>query len=386
MLTNATLANLTETSFSIPMGFDNIDHIRHSYTATEVNLYLCYSDYRSDIFTDTIFSFALISQLIEMVVKLAVPMLLSEYLCCDNCKENMLKSGSLVDHDDHNCDYEEDDDDSCSHLAGKDEKKWHLHGGVTKLTDTNAKTCGARARNWNIKYDLRNTVKESIDTRTGAWVDHNISEEARKAHDPLLLYKVVDELRKGPFEVFEDYSELCIQLGFLTVFGAAWPMMGMVFFAKNWLEMRSDLFKMRFHTHAITPRRQTGIGPWESIFKFVIGAGFLMNFVTVFVAMGKTFSFTDNLLSLLDSSPQMSIAFLCTFALQNATIIFADIYNICAAKMTLDVQQKQTRQERTLRRRMHKAMKEEHAKKRGDVGHAIEAAKAMSRVMSQSTV
>ena len=225
-------------------------------------------------------------------------------------------------------------------------------------------------------------MNETIDKVTGEWVDNQLSEEERKKADPLYLYKVVDELRKGPFEVFEDYSELCIQLGFLTVFGAAWPMMGMVFFAKNWLEMRSDLYKMRTHTHAITPRRQTGIGPWESIFKFVIGSGFMLNFLTVFVAMGKTFTFTDKLLKFIDQSPQMSIAFLCIFALQNVTIIYADVYNIFAANMTEDVKQMQTRQERTLRKRMHKVMKAEHAQKKGDVGHAVTAAKAMSRHMA----
>eukprot|EP00976_Prorocentrum_cordatum_P034932 710451-Prorocentrum_minimum.AAC.1 len=45
--------------------------------------------------------------------------------------------------------------------------------------------------------------------------------------------------------MFDDYLHLCFQFGYITLFGAVYPLAALYAFFNNILELRTDAFKVR---------------------------------------------------------------------------------------------------------------------------------------------
>ena len=54
------------------------------------------------------------------------------------------------------------------------------------------------------------------------------------------------ELALDPYEDFDDYLEMVIQFGYITLFASAFPLAAALSLASNVLELGSDLFKLSF--------------------------------------------------------------------------------------------------------------------------------------------
>ena len=79
-------------------------------------------------------------------------------------------------------------------------------------------------------------------------------------------WSVQAQLGRGEYEgTFDDLLELAIQLGYITLFAAAFPLASLVSVATTWLEARSDAFKYAFALQRPIPRRQADMGVWESV-------------------------------------------------------------------------------------------------------------------------
>ena len=58
---------------------------------------------------------------------------------------------------------------------------------------------------------------------------------------------------------FEDYLEMFIQFGYVTLFSSAYPLAGLCALLNNLIEVRSDAFKLCFiHQRPFTERVQVG--------------------------------------------------------------------------------------------------------------------------------
>lgn len=55
--------------------------------------------------------------------------------------------------------------------------------------------------------------------------------------------------------------EMCVQFGYLALFGVAWPLVPLGFLLNNWLELRGDFFKLTLECQRPPPIRSDSIGP-----------------------------------------------------------------------------------------------------------------------------
>ncbi|KAL4997581.1 calcium-activated chloride channel-domain-containing protein [Aspergillus recurvatus] len=75
------------------------------------------------------------------------------------------------------------------------------------------------------------------------------------------LSRVRNEAEAGEYNVHEDTLEMCVQFGYLTLFGASWPLVALGFLLNNWLELRGDFFKLSLECQRPPPIRADSIGP-----------------------------------------------------------------------------------------------------------------------------
>ncbi|KAL4912745.1 calcium-activated chloride channel-domain-containing protein [Aspergillus aurantiobrunneus] len=75
------------------------------------------------------------------------------------------------------------------------------------------------------------------------------------------LTRVRNEAEADEYNVHEDNLEMCVQFGYLTLFGASWPLVALGFLVNNWLELRGDFFKLSLECQRPPPIRSDSIGP-----------------------------------------------------------------------------------------------------------------------------
>jgi len=90
----------------------------------------------------------------------------------------------------------------------------------------------------------------------------------KKAEGPLenAGWSVQAQLSRDPFEgLFDDYLELCVQFGFVTLFAGAFPLAALVSVMATWLESRSDTVKLCVLLQRPIPKRSSNTGVWEYV-------------------------------------------------------------------------------------------------------------------------
>lgn len=89
------------------------------------------------------------------------------------------------------------------------------------------------------------------------------------------LKRIRDEAEADVYNVQDDILEMCIQFGYLTLFGVAWPLVPLGFLLNNWLELRGDFFKISSECQRPAPIRADTIGPWLDVLSFLSWLGTL---------------------------------------------------------------------------------------------------------------
>lgn len=69
----------------------------------------------------------------------------------------------------------------------------------------------------------------------------------------------------GPRGLYDEYLEMVIQFGFITLFVVAFPLAPLFALLNNILEMRLDATKFLRHYRRPVPRRARDIGVWKQI-------------------------------------------------------------------------------------------------------------------------
>lgn len=75
------------------------------------------------------------------------------------------------------------------------------------------------------------------------------------------LQRLRGEADADGYEVEEDILEMCVQFGYLALFGVAWPLVPLGFLLNSWLELRGDFFKLARENQRPPPIRADSIGP-----------------------------------------------------------------------------------------------------------------------------
>jgi anoctamin-10 len=75
--------------------------------------------------------------------------------------------------------------------------------------------------------------------------------------------------------------EIVIQFGYVTLFASAYPLASLVALAANWVEIRSDCFKLARVCRRPRSVRADGIGVWKSLLSCVVWMSALTNCLIV---------------------------------------------------------------------------------------------------------
>ncbi|KAJ9449415.1 Anoctamin-like protein [Diplonema papillatum] len=79
------------------------------------------------------------------------------------------------------------------------------------------------------------------------------------------IVSAISEIDLPQYEAFDDYLEMVIEFGYVTLFASAFPLAALLSLACNLIEIKSDLFKLcRVHRRP-TARLAMNIGIWEDL-------------------------------------------------------------------------------------------------------------------------
>lgn len=98
-----------------------------------------------------------------------------------------------------------------------------------------------------------------------------------------LMNRIRNEADADEYKVQDDILEMCIQFGYLSLFGVAWPLVALGFLINNWLELRGDFFKMTLECQRPAPIRADSIGPSLQGMEFLTWFGTLSTAAIVHV-------------------------------------------------------------------------------------------------------
>ncbi|CAE6500154.1 unnamed protein product, partial [Rhizoctonia solani] len=85
------------------------------------------------------------------------------------------------------------------------------------------------------------------------------------------------------YTLFGDYAEMVTQFGYVVIWSAAWPLAPLMALLNNWLELRSDAFKITTHGRRPLPQRVDSVGPWLEALGFITWVGALTNAALVYL-------------------------------------------------------------------------------------------------------
>ncbi|KAI9228091.1 MAG: calcium-activated chloride channel-domain-containing protein [Piptocephalis tieghemiana] len=77
------------------------------------------------------------------------------------------------------------------------------------------------------------------------------------------LRRVIRESERPVYDIYEDYSEMILQFGYVSLFSIVWPITPLLCLANNWVELRSDAVKINLNCRRPIPSRADSIGPWK---------------------------------------------------------------------------------------------------------------------------
>ncbi|KAJ5949862.1 hypothetical protein N7454_001446 [Penicillium verhagenii] len=109
---------------------------------------------------------------------------------------------------------------------------------------------------WSVYNDKKKSVsrQRSLSTATDFLLIDSSDERN-------FLERVRGEAGANQYESDDELLEMCVQFGFLALFGVAWPLMALGFLVNNWIELRGDLFKLTRECQRPPPIRADSIGP-----------------------------------------------------------------------------------------------------------------------------
>lgn len=116
-----------------------------------------------------------------------------------------------------------------------------------------------------------------------AFDDEPMGHDAHGREEREFLERVRSEVVLPEYDVFTDYSEMVTQFGYVALWSTIWPLAPAMALFNNYIEARSDAFKIAVHTRRPTPVRTDTIGPWLESLSFLTWLSALTNSALVYL-------------------------------------------------------------------------------------------------------
>lgn len=112
----------------------------------------------------------------------------------------------------------------------------------------------------------------------GRYRRHSVATDSLLVDPPnesSFMNRIRNEADADEYKVQDDILEMCVQFGYLALFGVAWPLVPLGFLLNNWLELRGDFFKLSLECRRPPPIRTDSIGPSLQGLEFLTWLGTL---------------------------------------------------------------------------------------------------------------
>lgn len=116
-----------------------------------------------------------------------------------------------------------------------------------------------------------------------AFDDEPVGHDVHGREEREFLERVRSEVALPEYDVFTDYSEMVTQFGYVALWSTIWPLAPAMALFNNYIEARSDAFKIAVHTRRPTPIRTDSIGPWLESLSFLTWLSALTNSALVYL-------------------------------------------------------------------------------------------------------
>ncbi|KAF9115153.1 hypothetical protein BGX27_008744 [Mortierella sp. AM989] len=107
---------------------------------------------------------------------------------------------------------------------------------------------------------IQKGVSERLRHEDNTIVQDNVVQDSEGAKK--FLKRVEKQSELPVYDVNEDYAEMVLQFGYVSLFSVIWPLTGLCAFVNNFVELRSDAAKISFNARRPIPARADSIGPW----------------------------------------------------------------------------------------------------------------------------
>ena len=107
--------------------------------------------------------------------------------------------------------------------------------------------------------------------------------QEKRTEEREFLETVRSEVTRPEYDVFEDYGEMVTQFGYVALWSTIWPLAPVMALLNNYIEVRSDAFKIAMVERRPIPIRTDTIGPWLESLSFLTWLSALTNSALVYL-------------------------------------------------------------------------------------------------------
>ncbi|KAG8220382.1 calcium-activated chloride channel-domain-containing protein, partial [Butyriboletus roseoflavus] len=108
-------------------------------------------------------------------------------------------------------------------------------------------------------------------------------DDVRTREEREFLEIVRSEVSLPDYDIFDDYSEMVTQFGYVALWSTIWPLAPLMSLLNNYIEARSDAFKIAVHVRRPIPVRTDTIGPWFELLSFLVWLSSITNSALVYM-------------------------------------------------------------------------------------------------------
>ena len=122
------------------------------------------------------------------------------------------------------------------------------------------------------------------------------------------LVNALEELDQEEYEQFDDYLEMVIEFGYVTLFASAFPLASCISVFCNLIEIKSDCYKL---THALQrppAERANSIGVWGGVLQVMMLLSIVTNASLFAFSSEQMAAWFPDLFSTVDLSPEAAAA------------------------------------------------------------------------------
>eukprot|EP00434_Breviolum_minutum_P024335 symbB.v1.2.021490.t1/scaffold1806.1/size131321/5 len=106
--------------------------------------------------------------------------------------------------------------------------------------------------------------------------------------------EALEVLDQPQYEQFDDFLEMVIEFGYVTLFASAFPLAAAMSVVSNVIELKSDIFKLALVYQRPMPHRMKSIGIWRQLLHLIAAVSIITN-IMIFVMSEQLASWVPSL-------------------------------------------------------------------------------------------